>query len=117
MKCAYLREMEQENPEYSDEDRRAAKKARRPYNVPRFVKKPAGTVVDHPEAWRLVRMGVAEPVDDECREAANVSEERLKVLAAKYERLNKGMGTGDPRYDAAATVSEDESGVAAEALE
>lgn len=117
MKCAYLREMEQENPEYSNEARRAAKKAHLPYDVPKFIKKPAGTVVEHPDAWRLVRMGVARPADEECRLAANVSEERLQVLAAKYERLNKGMGTGDPRYDAGHPVTENTEGVAAEALE
>ena len=29
---------------------------------------PAGTVIDHPMAWRLVGAGVAEPYDKECDE-------------------------------------------------
>lgn len=34
------------------------------------VELPAGTIIDHPEVWKLVQWGTAEPADDECRERA-----------------------------------------------
>jgi len=60
-----------------------------------------GTVIDHPEAWRLVEMGIAEPVDQECidRVCANklAKLDRLKVRA---ERLEVAQATGIAALDA-----------------
>lgn len=40
--------------------------------------KPAGLIVDHPDAFRLVTMGQAEPADEECRTAAGMTPEQIQ---------------------------------------
>jgi hypothetical protein len=102
MKCILIRAMRQRNPEYSDGDRIQAQVARRPYDVPKYVDAPAGTEIENPDAWRLVRMGVAVPADEECAQVANVTPEQTAVLAAKYEKLASGRATGDPNLDRSA---------------
>ena len=42
----------------------------------------AGTVIDHPRAFRLVQLGVAEPADNECTFAADMSDSKI---AAAFE--------------------------------
>lgn len=101
MKCKLLRVMEQRNPAYDPAARAAALKARRPYDVPKTVEAPAGTEIEHPDAWRLVRLGVAEPADDECATVANVPPEDLARRAAKYDKLAAGRATGDRTVDVA----------------
>lgn len=48
---------------------------------------PAGTVIDDPAAWRLVRLGVAVPFDDECQAKANLTPEQLAGAQAAYEAV------------------------------
>lgn len=55
--------------------------------------KPAGTVVDHPDAWLLVRLGTCRPVDAECQEKAGLTEEQWKWRVADYVR-NHGTTAG-----------------------
>jgi hypothetical protein len=69
---------------------------------------PAGTVIDHPQAYMLVAMGRAEPVDEECKQrAASIMPQASKgfdfalasaVVAA--DRLDTAQVTGDARFDA-----------------
>lgn len=99
MKAELIREMPRVNPAWSETALNAARKARRPYRVPQYVPAPAGTVIDDPDCWRLVMLGVAKPADDECREAAPLSDEEIAERARRYDRLDKGRATGDPRYD------------------
>jgi hypothetical protein len=56
---------------------------------------PAGEVIDHPNAWRLVRMGVAEPADDECRAKADMSPEKMERAKVRYERTDLGIHPED----------------------
>lgn len=100
MKAELLREMPRVNPAWSEKDLHAAQKARRPYHVPQYVPAPAGTIIDDPDCWRLVMIGVAKPADDDCREAAPLSDEEIAERARRYDRLDKGRATGDRRYDA-----------------
>ena len=59
-----------------------------------------GAVVSHPNAFRLVQEGVAEPVDEECEVAAGVSPEQMRVKAHAYERRRRGIAPEDfYRYD------------------
>lgn len=53
--------------------------------------KPKGTVLEDHRAHRLVQMGVAEPVDEECRRAANMSQEQFEAAQAAYPRLEAGI--------------------------
>jgi len=48
-----------------------------------------GTVLSHPQAYMLVRMGVAEPADDECRKAAGLSASQEADVKAAYDRLQE----------------------------
>lgn len=109
MKCTLLREMEQKNPEYDHAARMQAKAERKPYDVPKTITAPTGTEIDHPDAWRLVKLGVAKPSDEECQAAANLTEEEIAKRAAKYEKLNSGRATGDKRLDAPAPEGDAEA--------
>lgn len=56
---------------------------------------PAGTVLDHWQAFRLVQQGVAVAVDDECQRAASRTKEQLASAQHAYERLSKGIHPED----------------------
>jgi len=56
---------------------------------------PEGTVIDHPKAYMLVRMGSAEPADSECEVAAGVSPERRRELQRKYRMADRGIHPED----------------------
>ena len=59
-----------------------------------------GATIEHPDAYRLVQMGIAEPADDECKEKANRTEEQLKAARYAYERQVRGIAPDDfDRYD------------------
>ena len=77
------------------------------YNRRRRAAVKAGTVIDHPQAWQLVAMGIAEPVDQECVNRAALAMPGAISLDAKIanavegmERLESGQVTGDPKVDA-----------------
>lgn len=55
-------------------------------NGKRFVV--AGTVLEHPDAWKLCRGGFAEPADDECAEKMRrVPNSQLGIARAVHERI------------------------------
>jgi hypothetical protein len=56
---------------------------------------PPGTIVDHPEAYRLVRHGCAEPADEECRRAADVTPEQMARAQATYQKVAAGIWPED----------------------
>lgn len=57
--------------------------------------KSSGYVHEHPECWRLVRHGCAEPADDECRERANMTVEEMAVVQHAYGRVSRGIAPED----------------------
>ena len=59
---------------------------------------PAGHLIDHPDAWRLVQMGVAEPADPACVQRAGMTPERTAAALKAFERVAKGIAPED--YDA-----------------
>jgi hypothetical protein len=62
---------------------------------------PAGTVLDHPECWRIVQMGQAEPADDECREKAGMNAEQMEAAQKAAKRLAAGIDSEDyTKFDA-----------------
>jgi hypothetical protein len=67
---------------------------------PRFRMVPAGYVIEHPDAWRLVRQGTAKPADDDCRVRAGVSPEDMIRKHDRQILLEAGKLTGDPKFDA-----------------
>lgn len=59
-----------------------------------------GAIIDHPDAWKLVRQGIAEPADDECRERAGLTAEQMLASQHAARRLNAGILPQDFRkYD------------------
>jgi hypothetical protein len=63
--------------------------------------KPEGTLIDHPDAFRLVLMGVAVAADDECAERANITPEQFARARHAYERVDRGISPDDfEAYDA-----------------
>lgn len=54
-----------------------------------------GHVIDHPQSFMLVRMGVAKAADDECEKAAQMTATAHQKAVAAYERLEKGIAPED----------------------
>lgn len=59
---------------------------------------PPGTIIDHPDAYRLVRHGCADPADEECRLKANMTRQQLLKAQATYPKVAAGLHPDD--YDA-----------------
>jgi len=77
--------------------------------VAHHAKLPAGTIIDHPDAWQLVRNGHAEPADEECRIAAAMTQAEMDAAKARYQRIAVGRGTGLKKYDAPPPAAEVQS--------
>jgi len=72
---------------------------------------PAGTVLESPDAFRLVQMGNAEPADDECRERANMTSEEMQAAQEHQEALVRGIAYEDvDRFKRGEIVGRDEDG-------
>lgn len=56
---------------------------------------PAGTEIEHTDAWILVRMSVAEPTDEECRLKADMTPEKTEAARRGYERVSRGIAPED----------------------
>lgn len=86
MKARLNREMDCRNPEFSWEALKKAQARGDEYRVSISGPKPAGTVIDHPNCWRLVQMGVAVPEDDACREKCGMTPEQIAAATVAYDR-------------------------------
>ncbi len=54
-----------------------------------------GAILEHPDAWMLVQMGVARPADDGCAKRARMTP-LMQIAAEKaYERVNAGIHPED----------------------
>lgn len=74
-------------------------------------RKPAGTEIDDPESFWLVRMGVAVPGDEECRKAAGMNDSQMSAAQRAYERVALGIHPDDyERFDAGEIVGYDQDG-------
>ena len=56
---------------------------------------PAGTVIDHKDAFQLVMMGIATPADDECTAALAARGWGLDVFNAKFAAATAQKGIRD----------------------
>lgn len=56
---------------------------------------PAGTIIDHPHAWKLVKMGVAVPEDDECEKRAGMDPAQLVAAQHAQEKVRLGIAPED----------------------
>ena len=85
MKCETLRPMTR--PEV-----RAVRNTRRTV----IVTVPAGTVIEHPQAFLLVQRGIAKPLDEECHFAAGLmTEDQIAKAAERYSEVDAGIHPED----------------------
>jgi hypothetical protein len=97
MKCRLIAATLLLNAEYSRAAAQAAKDAGKPYDVPVQIEVEPGYVMDHPDVWIHCCPGdlnsdpIAEPVDDECREAVRVwmNEKRPAAIASIKAQLDQ----------------------------
>lgn len=53
------------------------------------IDRPRGSVVENPDVWKSVLMGVAVPGDDECRAKAGLSNEEIARRVKAYKKMNE----------------------------
>lgn len=56
---------------------------------------PKGMIVEHPDVFRLVRMGVAEAMDEECKLKADRTPEHCAAAGKAYEKVSRGIASED----------------------
>jgi|LSQX01.1.fsa_nt_gb hypothetical protein len=56
---------------------------------------PIGTVIEHQDAWKLVRLGCAVPADDECAAKANMTQRQMAVAQHAQRRAAAGIHPED----------------------
>lgn len=72
---------------------------------------PVGFVIDHPDAYKLVQHGSAEPDDDECRDAANMTPEQMTHARKSFKRISAGIQPEDyTAFDAGLMIGYDPKG-------
>jgi len=72
---------------------------------------PVGSIIDDPDCWRLVMMGVAVPYDDECRDQTAQTPEQVAATQHAARRLSAGIDPADfARYDAGELLGYDAAG-------
>jgi hypothetical protein len=59
---------------------------------------PEGTVLNQPGAYKFVRLGIADPEDEECRIAAGLSDPQILLAKMRQRRVSAGVAPED--YDA-----------------
>lgn len=106
MQCKLIRDTTRKNPNYSARDHERCRKTGKRYGIACSLPVPSGEVIDHPQAYRLVQMGMAVPHDDECANAANMTTGQMQAAQEAQDRLSHGRATGDTFYD---TEGESES--------
>jgi hypothetical protein len=70
-------------------------------DFPEFRMVPAGFVIEHPEAWRLVKQGTAKAADEECEKRMPMTPEQRNRRYERQKALEAGKLTGDPKLDRA----------------
>ena len=56
---------------------------------------PVGTVIEHPDAYKLVRLGCAVPADNECYFRANMTQRQMAVAQHAQRRTAAGIHPED----------------------
>jgi len=103
MKCRLLRAMER-GCKTAEEERAFRTSGQFPVVA-------AGTVIDDPEAYQLVRMGIAEAADAECEAIHGMTPETAAAARKAYERVERGIHPTDyAAYDAGEMIGYDQEG-------
>lgn len=95
MKCKTIRadlEINSATPDVAQSEIRVVKRSGKLKKI-RFWK--LGAIIDDPQCFRLVQLGVAVPADDECTEAANMTPEQMKAAEHGANRAAAGIHPDD----------------------
>ena len=86
MKARLLNDGEAVNPLWMDAEEKG--------DITPILVVPAGTIIDHPNAWMDCANGTATPEDDECRDATLkfLGSEKRKKLISDIKSLQKADG-------------------------
>ena len=105
MKCEVIRDDLEVSPAYADlpelQDRivRIEKMRNGAMTPIPFWRR--GAVLEHPEAYKLVRQGCAVPADEACAIRACRSPSEIRLAQKAYERVNRGIAPEDyEKFDA-----------------
>lgn len=79
------------NPEWSAADAYRCHELGIPYGIPHSLPVAAGEEIDGPDAWQLIGLGYAVPVDDEARIRCGLSEEQIAVAKTAVDDLQKAF--------------------------
>ena len=94
MKAKLIREMDRLDHEHLDAN-----------GKPPVKKVPVGTIIDHPDAFLLVRQGCAVSADEECQQKVGMTADRLAAAQYAYKRTAAGINPEDfDAYDAGLLV-------------
>ncbi len=93
MKCVFVRDVDVDVTTLDEGQKSKLKfrKVRVGQNTKLVAYFPSGTEYEHANAPFFVRQGMADPADDECAEAADLSAEQRTQLQHKYRRLAAGI--------------------------
>ena len=104
MKCRVIRDdLEASEPDLSDEMKSqvCTRDIMRSGEIVPVTFWRRGAIIEHPQAYMLVRQGCAVPADDDCAKRAARSAEQQREAQYAYERLSKGIHPEDfDKYDA-----------------
>lgn len=66
---------------------------------------PTGTILEDSDVYRLVRLGAAEPADDECQQAARMTAKKFQEAVIAQRRAAAGIHPEDfEKFDAGEMV-------------
>ena len=72
---------------------------------------PVGTIIERPDAWKLVQMGLAVPADEECSKAAAMTDRQMQEAQYAQKRASLGIHPDDfEAYDAGDMIGYDRNG-------
>jgi len=83
MKCKYVTRVHEPRKQHHDDERLE--------QVDGQYYWPVGLIEEHPNAFMLVKMGIAEPADDECRLAAAMSSVEMASAQRQQQMVSKGI--------------------------
>lgn len=91
MKVKLIRKASTRNPAWDKAEAEKCRVSGVPYRVPYFIDVEAGTVIDDPEAWKLIGLGYAEPEDEEARVAAGMTDAEIAAAVEAQDEMQNSF--------------------------
>ena len=89
MKVKLIRPATTLNPQWSSAEAARCRDQGKKYDVSHSIPREAGYVIDHPDAWKLIRAGYAEPEDDESRERAGLTPAQIQAAIKGQDKIQE----------------------------